>query len=141
MWIPDSHLAFVYEVIGNPIVQLDYLLNNIVGDPTRQTYVIERLHHFRNAKTTRSLLERYGYLFYGLAERGYQVQEASTEAARKFLKVIGKQEAFDYLLPFFEGKYLSNHHTDALTLALYQASLDGFVLDESRLTIVEGELR
>lgn len=37
--------------------------------------VIEEHKHFRNAKTTRSLLERNGFIFWSLVAKGYEVQK------------------------------------------------------------------
>lgn len=127
LYIPKDNLSVVTLKKGNPIEQLDYILDRINGDFPKvgYTFVLERQHYFRNAKSIRSLVERYGYLKHSLLREGYRVEEVSPDAARKTLGVKGKQGAFDYLFDFYEGCNLTDDHTDALAVALHQAKEDG----------------
>lgn len=125
----EMNYAGVMQRKGTPVEQLATIIAVIshlrLGwvDSSQIVLVMEKLHNFRNAVSTRSLLERYGYLKNSLLERGYQVQEVSPKEARSFLGVGGKEETFHLLKTRFQGTLFSSDHADALAIALYQASV------------------
>lgn len=128
-WNPRMQVAAVVEFKGSPVEQLHSILGELPYKKADVVFVLEKLYNFRNAKTTRSLLERYGYLKYTLIERGFRVEEVHPRMARNFLKVATKEDVFRYFIPFYRGNlYLSSNHTDALAVALYQADCDGWGL-------------
>lgn len=128
IYYPEQNMARVMEVKGTPVEQLSTILEYLfkdIGEEKLLIFSMEKLHNFRNANTTRSLLERYGYLRHTLDSLGFPVRETSPASVRAHLQVKTKTELFDYLGSFYRGKHLTNNHTDALAIAIYQAWLDG----------------
>lgn len=89
------------------------------------TFVMEQPVHFQNAKTTRELLGRYGYLRWSLIHNGYDVQEANLNSVRAFLKCKTKRAVFDLMLPCYSGLSFTDDKSDALACCLYQAHKEG----------------
>lgn len=87
--------------------------------------VMEQPVHFQNAKTTRDLLQRYGYLKWSLLHTGCKVLEVNLNSVRSFLKCRTKQSVFELMLDFYVGSRLTDDMTDALACCLYQAHIDG----------------
>lgn len=119
---PDFHVASVYEVRGTPLEQRRFICERAKED---MVYVFEKQHHFRNAVTARSLLERYGYLKWFLLDAKMLVREASPLPVRKLLGCKNKDTVHRIMMPFIVGMHLTSNHTDALAVALYAAHQDG----------------
>jgi Holliday junction resolvasome RuvABC endonuclease subunit len=124
-------------VQGSPIEQGIVAFAKGINPSYATTYVLERLHTFRNANTTRSLLERYGYLKYLLQSGGYRVEEVSPRMARKHLGLVEKEEVYEYFKKLYTGLRLTSHMTDALAVALYQADRDGYEFRPGELLLTE----
>ncbi len=130
-WRPEDNLAQVALFKGEPIEQVVEIL-----DSTRLlfkeeelldvVFVMEMIHSFQNAVTTRSLLERYGYIKHTLRSTGFPVVEVSPSPVRHFLGAAGKREVYDLLKPYYKGERLRDDHTDALACALFRSNLDGY---------------
>lgn len=125
IWMPKTHRALVSQVKGTPIEQLIYIKEQLEAIRGEVVVVMEQMHYFRNAKTIRSLVERYGYLKYTLLEAGYRVEEVAPRVARSHFGAAGKEEMFRLFMPYFDGTALTSNHTDALAVALKQACDDG----------------
>ena len=125
IYYPDKSLAEVVEVKGLPYEQLEVLRKQYV--PFHQTVVrfsIESLTHQRNAKTVRNLQQRIGYLKFSLIREGYKVNEVNINSVRHFLEAKNKKEVHA-LLSTLSKDELTDNHTDALAVALYQAKREG----------------
>lgn len=90
------------------------MLFGFLGDMTGSTFYVEKLNHFVNANTTRSLLLRTGYLVYCLEEDWLgTIEYVIATQARKFQGVKTKKEAQD----LFPG--LSGDEADAVIVLLF----------------------
>lgn len=126
LWIPGEQRALVSEITGDPNEQFDYIVGDACPDDDENVaFVMEQMHYFRNAKTIRSLVERYGYLKYSLLGLGYPVYEVAPSVARHHLGVKSKKETHSLFLPHFDGEKFTSNHSDALAVALKQACDDG----------------
>jgi hypothetical protein len=76
----DGNIVKVGTVRGTPIEQLKFVKNISTPD---FVFVIEKHVHFRNAKTTRNLQSRIGYIQWSLIEWGANVVELFPYKARK----------------------------------------------------------
>lgn len=121
------HFALVTTVKGTPPEQYAKVKRVIqsIHDLTSPTIVFELPNHFRNGKGTRTLLGRYGYLLWTLRDETLDVHEVNLNSARSFLKCKNKQEVLDFFLPWYTGSELTDDHTDALAVAMYQAHVWG----------------
>lgn len=141
-WIPEINVAVVDEMKGTPNHQLQYIINSVLPPKemaVETIFVLEKPFHFQNANTTRSLLERYGFIKYSLLGFGYQVREPNLNSARAWLGVRDKQGVFDHYVPHLNsGRMLTSNHTDALLVAMYEAQQDGFTVEWSSLQIMQG---
>lgn len=138
VWNPDRHIAVVTQNKGTPIEQLYFINQNVFGlmeETADCEFVMEVLHNFRNAVTTRSLLERYGFLKWSLKAVQFEVEEVSPDMARSFLGTKEKEDTFRYFTKYFDGSMLTNNHTDALAVAIYQSTLDGYKFAPNRLKV------
>lgn len=145
IYIPKEPIAIVHQYKGNPIEQLNtikkllniYMTTNNYKTISNYpyTFVIEELKTFRNAHTTRLLLEMTGYIRYSLVSLGYRVLEVAPSIVRSYLDTKTKQGTLDFFLPRYTGSNLTNNHTDALALAIYQAHADGHSEDLNSLQI------
>lgn len=140
----DNNIALVTLKKGSPIEQfiyIDVIVKTMFKfgrghiDFTQIKFVFEELHNFRNAKTTRSLCERYGFLKYSLLKNSCQVSEIPPKMARSLLGLAGKKETFDFFSARYVGSMFSSDHADALAVALCQAHVDGFAIDLDTLRI------
>jgi hypothetical protein len=139
---PTLHKALVTELKGNPLTQL-IQLNLLVSEVLKKkmandaVFVFEQLVHFRNAKTVRDLLERSGFLKWTLKGLNFKVAEdIDPNVARGWLQTKDKEGTFRFFLPFYKSSLvLTNNHTDALAIAIYQAHLDGYEPNYEKLTI------
>lgn len=142
-WNPQLNKAYVHVAKGSPIHQLDYIFKEVLVEPEplveepKFIFVIERLHNFQNKNTVRSLLERTGFIKYSLISAGFRVEEVSPLMARAYLGVSTKENLRVKLEQYFTGIRMTDDHSDALAVALYQASLEGYQLDFRKLTIQE----
>lgn len=138
-WNPHSNKAYVDVVKGSPVDQLRYMTKVVLAtdEGAELVFVIERLHNFQNKTTVRSLLERSGFLKYSLIACGFRVEEVSPLMARAHLGVSTKEDVRVKLEQYFTGIRMTDDHSDALAVALYQASLEEYQLDFRKLTIQE----
>lgn len=123
----EDHISFVLSVKGNPVDQLNKLLQVILSTldtDMEPIFVIEMLHHFRNKQTVRSLSERIGYLKHSLLAFGYQVREVGVSEARAAIGTKSKEETLMRFVPFYSGEELTSDHTDALAIALWAKKKD-----------------
>lgn len=137
---PTLHLALVAEVRGNPIYQLSQI-NVLMGMSIKTLkandilFVFEMLVHFRNANTVRSLAERSGFLKYSLQGSGFKTVDVDPNVVRKSLGTKDKDGTFEFFAKFYKGKFLTNNHTDAVAVAVYQAKMDGYDPNFEKLSI------
>lgn len=140
VWQPEIQRATVYEVKGNPVVQLIELGEQILiplGEEDKPLIAIELLTYLRNAKTTRSILERTGFLRHNLLNFGYTVEDVNLNTARRYLGTKSKfdtQEKFKHYL-----KSITDNHADALAVCIYISSIEGYSIDWNSLFIEEGK--
>lgn len=143
VWYPEKHFALVTHVKGTPIVQLKCILaaipKELFGEVLEPVFVLEKIFHFRNANTTRSLLERYGYMKHSLLDRAARVEEAHPLAARRLLKARSKGQVLR-MLQAYSGECMTQDGADALAVAIFQAHKDGWIFDPIRL-VVKGDAR
>lgn len=128
------HFALVTSIKGIPPVQYELVRRIITGNSARSgllspIIVFELPNHFRNGKGTRTLLGRYGYLRWSLVDEMLDIHEVNLNSARAFLKCKSKEEVLDFFLPWYTGSCLTDDHTDALAVAMYQAHKDGQLPD------------
>lgn len=115
----------VMEIKGDPFTQW-CALRSLLMSCEPAALVFEKQHNFLNAKTTRNLLERYGFLKYSLLSLHYRVEEVSPKVARHALGVKTKQEMLQLLHPYYHGsRKFTDNHADAAAVALYQMCQDG----------------
>jgi hypothetical protein len=153
LWEPESHVALVTEVKGSPVEQYVYIYNNIILTNRKESYIerwvqvedinkivftLEQLAYFRNAKTTRSLLERLGYIKYSLLSVGQEVNEVTATVARRSFGVIKKHPIMKIFQDRTDMK-LTDNHTDALALVIHQSVQDRYKFDIEKITIKELE--
>lgn len=138
LYNPNNPEATVLEKKGDPVYLWNFLWGftdgfRYMGDP--YTVVIEEIHDFRNAKTTRSLLERTGYIKYQFISLGVEVIMAGPSEVRSFFNVKGKQALFDYMREHVHEStpYFTSNHSDALALAIYGAK--GSCLDVPEIRV------
>src|SRR5687767_8973013 len=139
VWCPDTHIATVVQNKGTPVEQLFFINQYVFGyleDGADNEFVMEKQHYFRNADTIRSLMERYGSLKWTLQSIGFTVNEISPDIARKFLGTKEKEDTFALFTKYFTGSMMTNNHSDALAVAIYQSTLDGYKFNINRLKIV-----
>jgi len=129
--------AFLFQHKGSPIELLSFLITFILDGTTAQKVGIEELHQFRNATTTRSLLQRSGFIRYTLESYGIDTKEIHMESVLSMLQLKSKKELFDYILLGTKSLLsLTSNHTDALGIALYMYYLDtGNVLSIEELEV------
>ncbi len=97
---------------GSPQEQYDFLFH-FLGDITGSMFYVEKLNHFVNANTTRSLLLRTGYIVGSLENWLCDVEYIIATQARKYQGVKTKQEA-QALFPNVSGD-----EADAVIVLLY----------------------
>lgn len=140
LWNPLENVAHVEMVKGEPVDQIIRVLE-IAGFggmeevPPELVFVMEILPSFQNARTTRSLLERYGYIKHTLKCTGFPVMEVNVSSVRHSLGVSSKMQVFDYFLPHYMGTHLTTDHTDALAAAICQSMVDLYPYDKDSLLI------
>lgn len=138
VWNPLENVAHVTMVKGEPIEQVVRILEVAGRDAEKGTqlvFVMEVLPSFQNGKTTRSLLERYGYIKYTLMGTGFPVQEVHLSSVRRSLGVTDKMGVFNHFLPKYTGEHLLTDHTDALAVAVYQSVLDKYPYEEDTVQV------
>jgi hypothetical protein len=142
IWFPRQQKAWVEECKGSPLAQWKFIQDLLYPVPEEDVvFVFEKQHNFYNAKTTRSLLERYGFLKFSiLGSTRCQVREVSPKVARAYLETSTKKETFRRFIPYFAGDYLTDNHTDALAVAIYESHTDGLELNWSKLSVVQHEV-
>lgn len=126
--IYDGDWAKVTAVSGYPYTQFNLisrLAQKYLRDDYIVTFVMEQPVHFQNAKTTRDLLGRYGYLFWSLINANHDVLEVNLNSVRAFLKCKTKRAVFDLMLPCYSGLSFTDDKSDALACCLYQAHKEG----------------
>lgn len=142
VWYPLTFKAYVVQVKGTPPETFGYLCQKVMPLIVKEqpTVVMEKLTHFRNADTTRSLLERYGFIKYSLMcnYQGLRIEEPTTSLARGNLKVKDKEDVFKLLSQYYQGAYFTDNHADALSVAIYQSVNDGIPFRLDKLCINSG---
>lgn len=133
----DTNTIDLFQHKGTPIELLDWLFAFIIENEEEgvdsQKMGIEELHQFRNANTTRSLLQRSGYIFYTLSGYKFTVEMVNMESVLPVLKCKNKKELFEYALAITKHSIpITSNHSDALGIALYLFyTKEGYVLDTS----------
>jgi hypothetical protein len=144
---PVSNSAIVYETKGIPNLQYKFIDNLLKGIEVTckahvETIAMEELRNFRNAKVTRSLLGRYGFILWSLRGMGYEVQEIAPKVARAKLNFRDKESVFRGFIPYLTSSLpFTSNHADALALALYVALMDGYEckLESLKIKVSMGE--
>lgn len=136
---PNLQAAVVTEIKGDPLEQLKRVndLNTMLRawKVREKVFVFEMLVHFRNAVTVRSLLERVGFLRWNLIGVGFRTTEVDPNKARRYLGTGNKENTLNFFAPMFKGSFLTNNHTDALAVALFQSHEDGYTPDFNTLKV------
>lgn len=114
---------------GTPVQQLEMLLDVLGDDVTTCLVIIEQLNDFMNANTTRSLLERIGYLKNSLLKVGADIKMVNAMSVRKYLGVKGKEGVKE----LFSKYGLDSDQSDALAVMLYGLELSPDVLTEDNV--------
>jgi hypothetical protein len=144
LWYPQTNRARVVQVKGDPIETFGFLIRTIMPmvKGKEQRLCMELTHHFQNAKTTRSICERYGFIKYSM-RCNYpllQIHEVGASEARKNLGTKGKESTFMKLHSHYVGPYFTDNHADALAVAMFQSVRDGFPIDWAALRILPLEM-
>lgn len=111
---------------GTPVEQLRMLLDVLGDDVHKCLVIIEQLNDFMNANTTRSLLERIGYIKNSLLRVDAEIKMVNAMSVRKYLGVKGKEGVKE----LFSKYGLDSDQSDALAVMLYGLDLDPKVLEE-----------
>lgn len=80
--LDKNGLVSVFKFTGDPIELLGYIKSKIESN---STVIIERHVHFRNAKTTRSLISRLGFIEWSLRSENHVVSDIFPGKGRKVL--------------------------------------------------------
>jgi hypothetical protein len=136
--------AKVTQFRGEPL-QLFGFIKEYVLDPYlyyTKVFVMELPNHFRNAATTRNLLERYGFIKYTLIDYGQNPVEVNLNSVRSYFRTKNKEEVKRYFKPHYKGKKaFTDNHSDALAVAIYQSVQDKYRYDPGTLKIEEMEIK
>ena len=111
---------------GTPIEQLRTLLDVLGDDVYNCLVIIEQLNDFMNANTTRSLLERIGYIKNSLLRVGAEIKMVNAMSVRKYLGVKGKEGVKE----LFSKYGLDSDQSDALAVMLYGLEISQTALEE-----------
>jgi len=111
---------------GTPIEQLRTLFDVLGDDVNECLVIIEQLNDFMNANTTRSLLERIGYIKNSLLRVGAEIKMVNAMSVRKYLGVKGKEGVRE----LFSEYNLDSDQSDALAVMLYGLEISPTALDE-----------
>ena len=87
--------VFVTTFAGSPIELLGCVKSLLPLPEFVEKVVIEKHVHFRNANTTRALLERLGYVKWSLQNFGYETVDLFPGRGRKFLTARYAYLGFD----------------------------------------------
>lgn len=101
----DGEKICVTTFKGTPVELVDYIESII---PQNSTVIIERHVHFLNANTTRSLLERLGYVKYSLIKNGHAVSDLFPGKGRK--QLIEAYKSVGYTKDELDAIILINAH-------------------------------
>lgn len=147
LFFPRQNEAICFSIKATPIEQIQEVIRNSLRikqqyniqheDNTDLLFCFEKVFHFRNAKTTRDLVERYGFMKYTLLHGRYRVVEVHLRSARSWLGVKSKQENLMHFVPHYMGSMLTSDHADATSCALYQAHLEGHTVDWSTFRLLD----
>lgn len=111
---------------GTPIEQLRTLFDVLGDDVNECLVIIEQLNDFMNANTTRSLLERIGYIKNSLLRVGAEIKMVNAMSVRKYLGVKGKEGVKE----LFSKYGLDSDQSDALAVMLYGLEISPTALEE-----------
>lgn len=142
LWHPFTHKAEVVQVKGDPMETFGFIVKVIMPlvVELQPTICMEQPHHFQNANTTRSLLERYGFIKYSLMcnYKGLRIEEPNLNSVRASLGAKKKEDVLQIMSTFYSGSYLTDNHTDALAACIYQSKQDEipFTLTSLRITSI-----
>ena len=141
---PIDNISYVIQYKGDPIQLFGFITHNllIMESPLYPIYVLELPTHFRNATTTRNLLERYGFIKYSLMNYNHLPVEVNLNSVRAYFSCKTKANVKSLFLPKYQGnKKFTDNHSDALACAIYQSVKDGFGYAPGALKILEMETR
>lgn len=115
---------------GTPIEQLE-MLEDVAGEDVEGAVIFyEQLNTFVNANTTRSLLQRAGYLKNSLIKLGaLKVEPVNAIAARKFLGCKDKKAVGDV----FKKWNLNQDEADAMAIFLFATATPLEILNEESI--------
>lgn len=142
IYLPENNKSKVVQYKGTPTQLLGFLQRHIVWGygNYKRVFVLEEPHHFRNATTTKSLLERYGFIKYSLINHVILPVEVNLNSVRSYFRAKTKDEVHSYFLPMYQGKKkFTDNHSDALAVAIYQAVQDGHEYYPPTFKIMEME--
>lgn len=152
VYIPEKNRALVFETKGTPVQQLEeinWIVQNCTKDAQVVYVVFEKQYYFRNANTTRDLLERYGFLKWSLMACGFDIWEVGPSTARAFLGIpynpktasLSKRRTFDLLRQHYASTApFTTNHSDALAVAMKQAFDNGHLYELKFPEIYAGEI-
>lgn len=131
-----GNFAAVTVMKGNPIQQFMHVGSIVNGLKVPElSIVLEMPVDFLNANTTRSLLERYGFIKWNLIGSGFTPLEVRPKEARRVVGAKDKRSLFIKLKDNFKGHIFDSNMSDALALCIYAAAQDGYKVDWKQLEI------
>lgn len=130
IYSPENNRAKVHQYTGTPNQLWTFIHGEVLHRyqfyPVKN-FVLEIPLHFRNAKTVRSLNQRYGYIRYSLQDYGHLASEMNLREVRGYFLAKNKEEMREYFKPMYRGKKaFTDNHSDALAVAIYKAVLHGY---------------
>lgn len=111
-WVKEDSSNIFFTSRKGTVYEHLKLIQNIVDSPL-SVFLFEELNIFRNAKTTRNLLLKTGYIAYTLTQNPVFIH---TMKPRKHLKVKNKLELFEKLKPY---GIKNDNQSDAIAMLLY----------------------
>ena len=128
-WV-DSGVYNCTTYTGTPIRQME-MLEDVLGEDVKGAVVVyEQLNTFVNANTTRSLLQRAGFLKNSLLRLGAGGAEpVNAIAARKFLGLKDKKAVGE----FFGRWKLNQDEADAMAILLFAQAIPKELLTEESI--------
>jgi hypothetical protein len=134
---PDGNF-YCTAYSGTPQEQLEMLLD-VLGDDVKNTlFFIEELNSFVNAKTTRSLLHRVGFIKLTLEKLGAKVEMVNAMAARKFLGAKNKKDVGN-IFQALDFPKMTDDEADALAIMLFALDINPLLIKggkESKICVM-----
>lgn len=134
---PDG-VMFCTTYEGAPDEQLQMLLDVLGDEVSDCLFLIEELNTFVNAKTTRSLLHRVGYIKLTLEKLGAEVKMLNAMSVRKY---IGAKNKADVRKVFYSLGLpeMSEDEADALAILCFGMDINPSLIMGEKVCIMTTE--